>query len=242
MPTLITRQEFWKKRVRAWGRGGTKGNVLDALLSPSPVPIRQDLLPRAFIGWSGPEVLLRGVGVNCDLHDCVLAGYPWLRDARLGAAGTGSSRVFREVSRAGPSRGVALCYRSSAIPGRSLRMKPPLGLLPTAPSSAAQGHPPHWTYCPPHIGRQRGVVVRGGQRSAWKVSEGRRPGGQFPRSEGSRDATRAVDRCLPRTTARRTKVAVRGSITSTHGNWKSEAHALCRTLFSKLGTAQGTWG
>jgi hypothetical protein len=46
--------------------------------------------------------------------------------------GLGSAAVLADgLGRVGPSRGVALCYRSSAIPGRSLRMKPPPDILPS---------------------------------------------------------------------------------------------------------------
>jgi hypothetical protein len=77
--------------------------------------------------------------------------------------GLGSSPVFADgFGRVGPARGVALCYRSAAIPGRSLRMKPPLGVLPPAVSSAAQGHPPHWPLCSPRIGSHTGDVYEVG--------------------------------------------------------------------------------
>ena len=47
---------------------------------------------------------------------------------------------------ASPSRGVCLGYRSTAIPGRSLRVNR-LSAIPTSGVlHAAQSHPPHWTH------------------------------------------------------------------------------------------------
>jgi hypothetical protein len=85
--------------------------------------------------------------------------------------GLGSSPVFADgFGRAGPSRGVALCYRSSAIHGRSLRMKPPPDILPAtcrrvnhrrlqAPPKAT---PRTATLCSPQIGNHTGDVYEVG--------------------------------------------------------------------------------